>query len=162
MDHFKVYDSAQNSPVTAQSTRPSPRARAKAGASIKTPVPKDESDSSRILPADVVKVDKKARQLQVSDAQIRAKVASHDQPHAPKGPQEAPTPQSVEIPKAEEAAGPAKLPDSPQLPEGQLAKNDPKDPVTQEKLKGLLTGGGFGFSDQERKTLEKILAPHGP
>lgn len=35
--------------------------------------------------------------------------------------------------------------------------NDPKDEVTQEKLKGLLTTGGFNFSDKERKALSSIL-----
>ena len=159
MDHFKVYDSGQNSPMANQSPRSLSRGRGKAGPSIKAVEQKDGTDNSRSLPADVVKVDKRARQLQMSDAQIRSKMASHDQPQAIKGPEEAPAPKIVEAPKVEEAAGPAKA-SQPQLPEGQLAKNDPKDPLTQEKLKSLLTGGGFGFSEQERKTLEKILGTH--
>lgn len=42
-------------------------------------------------------------------------------------------------------------------PFGDIAKNDPKDPATQEKLKGVLTAGAFNFSDKERDVLAKIL-----
>ncbi len=35
--------------------------------------------------------------------------------------------------------------------------NDPKTPETQEKLKHLLTCGGFNFSDKERKVLGEVL-----
>lgn len=35
--------------------------------------------------------------------------------------------------------------------------NDPKDPATQEKLKTVLSSGGFSFNARERETLDKIL-----
>ncbi len=39
-----------------------------------------------------------------------------------------------------------------------IAKNDPKDSNTQEKLKSVLSKGGFSFNPKERETLDKILA----
>lgn len=36
--------------------------------------------------------------------------------------------------------------------------NDPKDPNTQEKLKSVLVSGAFNFNPREKETLEKILA----
>ena len=41
---------------------------------------------------------------------------------------------------------------------GDIGKNDPKSEVTQERLKGLLKGNGFNFSDKERKALGEILS----
>jgi hypothetical protein len=38
-----------------------------------------------------------------------------------------------------------------------IAKNDPKDTNTQEKLKTVLSRGAFNFSARERDALEKIL-----
>ena len=35
--------------------------------------------------------------------------------------------------------------------------NDPKDPNTQEKLRGVISNGGFNFSLKEREILGKIL-----
>ena len=35
--------------------------------------------------------------------------------------------------------------------------NDPKDPVTSEKLKSLLKSGAFSFSGKEQSVLAKIL-----
>lgn len=35
--------------------------------------------------------------------------------------------------------------------------NDPKDPTTQEKLKSVLSKGGFNFNPREREALDKIL-----
>lgn len=35
--------------------------------------------------------------------------------------------------------------------------NDPKDPMTTEKLKGVLEGGGINFSAKEREVLAGIL-----
>jgi hypothetical protein len=39
-----------------------------------------------------------------------------------------------------------------------IAKNDPKDTNTQEKLKMVISKGGFNFNPKERDVLEKILA----
>lgn len=39
-----------------------------------------------------------------------------------------------------------------------IAKNDPKDSNTQEKLKSVISKGAFNFNPKERETLEKILA----
>ncbi len=39
-----------------------------------------------------------------------------------------------------------------------IAKNDPKDTNTQEKLKSVISKGGFNFNPKEREALEKILA----
>lgn len=38
-----------------------------------------------------------------------------------------------------------------------IAKNDPTDPNTQEKLKTVLKQGSFGFSDKEKAVLSQIL-----
>lgn len=38
-----------------------------------------------------------------------------------------------------------------------IAKNDPHDTNTQEKLKSVLSKGAFNFSPQERENLERIL-----
>lgn len=40
---------------------------------------------------------------------------------------------------------------------GDVAKNDPKNPVTVGKLKDLMNNGGFSFSDKERSVLAEIL-----
>lgn len=39
-----------------------------------------------------------------------------------------------------------------------IAKNDPSDTNTQEKLKAVISKGAFNFNPKERETLEKILA----
>ena len=39
-----------------------------------------------------------------------------------------------------------------------IAQNDPKDTNTQEKLKSVISKGGFNFNPKEREALEKILA----
>ncbi|MFZ4713487.1 MAG: hypothetical protein ACOYL6_07245 [Bacteriovoracaceae bacterium] len=39
-----------------------------------------------------------------------------------------------------------------------LAKNDPRDPVTKQKLKDVLSKGAMNFSGSEKKVLESILA----
>lgn len=38
-----------------------------------------------------------------------------------------------------------------------IAANDPTDTNTQEKLRGLLSAGGFGWNDKERAALSEIL-----
>jgi hypothetical protein len=43
-------------------------------------------------------------------------------------------------------------------PPGDVAANNPNDPLTHHKLKSLLGGGGFDFNPKERLALEKILA----
>jgi len=40
---------------------------------------------------------------------------------------------------------------------GDVGLNNPNDPVTREKLKGLLGSGGIMFGDKEREVLAKIL-----
>lgn len=40
---------------------------------------------------------------------------------------------------------------------GDVGLNDPKDPMTTEKLKSVLTSGGINFSAKEREVLEGIL-----
>ena len=44
-----------------------------------------------------------------------------------------------------------------EIPESNVGLNDPTDPVTVEKLKGILSNGGVNFSEKERSVLEKIL-----
>jgi hypothetical protein len=39
-----------------------------------------------------------------------------------------------------------------------IAKNDPNDPITKEKLKDVLSRGAMNFNGSERKVLETILA----
>jgi len=39
-----------------------------------------------------------------------------------------------------------------------IAKNDPTDTNTQEKLKSVISRGAFSFNPKEREALEKILA----
>lgn len=39
-----------------------------------------------------------------------------------------------------------------------IANNDPKDSNTQEKLKSVLSKGGFSFNPKEREALDRILA----
>lgn len=39
-----------------------------------------------------------------------------------------------------------------------IANNDPNSDVTREKLKGILSAGGFSFNPKERDVLSKILA----
>lgn len=39
-----------------------------------------------------------------------------------------------------------------------IAKNDPADTNTQEKLKTVLSKGAFSFNSREKEVLEKILA----
>jgi hypothetical protein len=55
--------------------------------------------------------------------------------------------------KAEEAE-PQKEP----VVKSDIAKNDPNDPVTKEKLKDVLSRGAMNFNGSERKVLESILA----
>jgi hypothetical protein len=43
-------------------------------------------------------------------------------------------------------------------PVSDVSTNDPNDPVTKEKLKSLLTSGGFTFNGKEQEVLAKILA----
>lgn len=38
-----------------------------------------------------------------------------------------------------------------------ISPNDPNDPNTVEKLRGLLSTGGFNFNEKERKALSKII-----
>lgn len=44
------------------------------------------------------------------------------------------------------------------LPKSDIAKNDPADPVTKEKLKSALSNGAISFNPGERKALQAILA----
>ena len=44
------------------------------------------------------------------------------------------------------------------LPKSDIAKNDPGDPVTKEKLKSALSSGAISFNPGERKALQAILA----
>jgi hypothetical protein len=55
-------------------------------------------------------------------------------------------PEKVDDPKAKEV-----------LLHSDVQKNDPKDTNVQEKLKGLLGSGGFGWNDKERAALSEIL-----
>jgi|GEM_PF-2068588 len=40
---------------------------------------------------------------------------------------------------------------------GDVQKNDPNDPMTTEKLKGILNSGAINFSDKEKRVLGSIL-----
>jgi len=44
-----------------------------------------------------------------------------------------------------------------EAPSSEISKNDPSDPNTQQKLRKLLTDGGFNFSMREKEILSKIL-----
>jgi hypothetical protein len=45
----------------------------------------------------------------------------------------------------------------PLIGKSDIAKNDGKDPVTQEKLKTLLRNDGFSFNPKEKEVLSQIL-----
>jgi hypothetical protein len=40
---------------------------------------------------------------------------------------------------------------------GDVGLNNPKDPATREKLRKILSSGGFSFSERERQVLGNIL-----
>ena len=62
------------------------------------------------------------------------------------------TPEKIE--KSTEAS---KVEGEEKVVKGDVGSNSPGDPMTGEKLKGLLSTGGFAFSDKERDVLGKIL-----
>lgn len=47
--------------------------------------------------------------------------------------------------------------DGPVEAPGDIAKNDPRDPMTTEKLKSMLHSGAVNFSGKEQEVLAKIL-----
>lgn len=55
----------------------------------------------------------------------------------------------AEAASTEEVAAPIK---------GDIAKNDPNDPVTKEKLKAAISSGMIKFSDSERGVLKDLIA----
>jgi hypothetical protein len=68
------------------------------------------------------------------------------------------------IPAATVEVGPTKMPPLKEVEAAQEAVvpttsllNDPKAPETQEKLRHLISNGGFNFSDKERKVLGEVL-----
>lgn len=63
---------------------------------------------------------------------------------------------SVDAPEID--ADEVKTPNSKDLTlKTDIAKNDPRDTNTQEKLKTALSKGAFNFNPKEREALEKIL-----
>lgn len=62
---------------------------------------------------------------------------------------------SAKASKKEEIAKNALVDDVPKGP-GDFT-NNPQSEVTKEKLKSLMSGGGFGFNDKERAVLGEIL-----
>lgn len=48
-------------------------------------------------------------------------------------------------------------PEEGHLLKSDVGSNNPDDPATAEKLKGILSSGGFSFNEKERATLAKIL-----
>jgi hypothetical protein len=77
------------------------------------------------------------------------KAKSEDKDAAP-----APKSDSIEISKSAKIK---KSIDDKDVVIGDIGKNDPKEEITKEKLKGLIKSGGFSFSDKEREALGEIL-----
>ena len=67
-----------------------------------------------------------------------------EKPKAPKD--------KVEVSDSAKAKSDTKVIDKEEVVIGDIGKNDPTDGITQEKLKGILRTGAFGFSDKERET----------
>lgn len=158
MDHFKVYDSA-SSPIAGRTLGGHKRSsvnRPKTEAPAKVSIEKGDSSKPQ-APENLVKLPAPARKL--TDAQIRAKVAAHQESSAvtaaPKTPAAAKVPTSS--PANDTDSSTANVTQKVELPQSDLAKNDPSDPVTQHKLRSLISNGGFNFSPGERKVLEGIL-----
>jgi hypothetical protein len=110
---------------------------------------------------------------QISASSIKEKLAAHSEANAvekPKAPIEtskklgegfmnetivrppivAPKPEEI-TPEAEEVKKDIIL-------KSDIAKNNPTDTNTQEKLKAVLSRGAFNFSSKEKEALERILA----
>jgi hypothetical protein len=87
----------------------------------------------------------------ISDAEIREKVAANTEIS------------SAAKARAKEARDSQKLGEGfMKAPEDHVLKSDvqlnnPEDPVTTEKLKSVLSNGGFNFNPKEREVLSKIL-----
>lgn len=78
-----------------------------------------------------------------SDSEIRDKVEAHFTKLRSKN---APQAKATPVAEAEETEF-----------QGDIKDNNPNSAVTQEKLKSLLSSGGFGWNDREREVLSKIL-----
>ncbi len=101
----------------------------------------------------------------VSPSEIRAKLEAKrlkDNPPKPDAPQD-----KVEISQStKDAAKKVKAAQNAETEAGNDPNlvnegnftNDPKSDVTKEKLRGLIEGNGFNFSDKERQVLGKILS----
>jgi hypothetical protein len=59
----------------------------------------------------------------------------------------------VETPKSDDSPNTADF-----VLKSDIANNDPKNTNTQEKLKSVISKGGFNFNPKEREALERILA----
>ncbi|MFG1593473.1 hypothetical protein [Halobacteriovorax sp. CON-3] len=141
-------------------------------------VSRSEVSSGSVAPRSTSgqKIVRRERPSELSRGEIKAKIENHKREKeekmkaaiaehkaskqaqaAPKPPAAAPVPAQEKAEVIKEATK-AEVKITPEgEPFGDIAKNDPKDPATQEKLKGVLTAGAFNFSDKERDVLAKIL-----
>lgn len=92
-----------------------------------------------------------APKLEVSDRDIREKLASHVETSN--------TAKSQVLQKNSKALGAGFMNEKDShLLLSDVKLNDPTDSNTQEKLKTVLRNGAFSFNPREKETLEKILA----
>ncbi len=134
---------------------------------IKTQAPKSRSTSKEAKGISRVKAEKPIRK-DVSSSEIREKLAARvETSEAAKvlaaknssqklgdGFLSEEIKPKLEIPVNEEETTPNK---KDFILNSDIANNDPKDTNTQEKLKSVISRGGFNFNPKEREALEKIL-----
>lgn len=87
----------------------------------------------------------------LSPGEIRSRIEEHREKSAPKGAQ------NLMAKRAEYQKKVEKGEDVDIQPPGDVGLNDPNDPMTSEKLKGVLSSGAIHFSEKEREVLGKIL-----
>ncbi len=131
----------------------------KSQAQTKSPIARDNSDPNE------VKIVKKERPSELSRSEIRNMVEANKREKEEAYKVTLQSKQSKAVAKTEVAKAEVKKVETKSeveiTPEGEafgdIKKNDPEDPNTKEKLKGVLTAGGFNFSEKEREVLGKIL-----
>lgn len=87
----------------------------------------------------------------LSAGEIRARVDAHREKSAPTGAHNLMA-KRAEYEKKIEKGEPVEV----KTP-SDVGLNDPSDPMTSEKLKGVLSSGAINFSEKERDVLSKIL-----
>lgn len=88
---------------------------------------------------------------ELSPGEIRDRIEEHREKKAPKGAHNLMA-KRAEYEKKIEKGEAVDVP-----PPGHVGLNNPNDPMTSEKLKGVLSSGAINFSEKEREVLGKIL-----